>query len=207
MSTRDELAGQLAASLNKQFKDTKVAYFLDGSDTTPTDIKEFISTGSTLLDLAISNRPHGGIAVGRITELNGLESSGKSLVGAHLLAETQKKGGVAVYIDTETAVSQDFLKVIGVDINNMLYLHLETVEDIFAAVEEIVAKVRESSKDRLVTILVDSLAAASTNVEMEADFDKDGWATSKAIIISKAMRKITQMIGRQRVAQIGRAHV
>ena len=43
MSTRDELAGQLAASLNKQFKDTKVAYFLDGSDTTPTDIKEFIS--------------------------------------------------------------------------------------------------------------------------------------------------------------------
>ena len=55
MSTRDELAGQLAASLNKTFKDTKVAYFLDGSDTTPTDIKEFISTGSTLLVLAISN--------------------------------------------------------------------------------------------------------------------------------------------------------
>ena len=162
MSTRDELAGQLAASLNKQFKDTKVAYFLDGSDTTPTDIKEFISTGSTLLDLAISNRPNGGIAVGRISELNGLESSGKSLVGAHLLAETQKKGGVAVYIDTETAVSQDFLKVIGVDINSMLYLHLETVEDIFQAVEEIVSKVRESDKNRLVTILVDSLAAAST---------------------------------------------
>ena len=113
MSTRDDLAGQLAASLNKTFKDTKVAYFLDGSDTTPTDIKEFISTGSTLLDLAISNRPNGGIAVGRISELNGLESSGKSLVGAHLLASTQKRDGVAVYIDTETAVSQDFLKVIG----------------------------------------------------------------------------------------------
>ena len=202
MSTRDELAGQLAASLNKTFKDTKVAYFLDGSDTTPTDIKDFISTGSTLLDLAIANKPNGGIAVGRITEINGLESSGKSLVGAHLLAETQKKGGVAVYIDTETAVSQDFLKVIGVDINSMLYLHLETVEDIFQAIEEIVAKVRESDKDRLVTILVDSLAAASTNVEMEADFDKDGWATSKAIIISKAMRKITQMIGRQKVALV-----
>ena len=202
MSTRDDLAGQLAASLNKTFKDTKVAYFLDGSDTTPTDIKEFISTGSTLLDLAISNRPNGGIAVGRISELNGLESSGKSLVGAHLLAETQKKGGVAVYIDTETAVSQDFLKVIGVDINNMLYLHLETVEDIFEAIEEIVTKVRESDKDRLVTILVDSLAAASTKVELNADFDKDGWATSKAIVISKAMRKITQMIGRQRVALV-----
>jgi|TARA_B100001094_G_scaffold321894_1_gene370382 recombination protein RecA len=202
MSTRDELAGVLADTINKQFKDMKVAYFLDGSDTTPTDIKDFVSTGSTMLDLAISNKPNGGIAVGRITELNGLESSGKSLIGAHMLAETQKKGGVAVYIDTETAVSTEFLSAIGVDTDSMLYLHLETVEDIFHAIEEIVAKVRESDKDRLVTILVDSLAAASTNVEMESDFDKDGWATSKAIIISKAMRKITQMIGRQQIALV-----
>ena len=202
MSTRDELAGVLADTINKQFKDMKVAYFLDGTDTTPTDIKDFVSTGSTMLDLAISNKPDGGIAVGRITELNGLESSGKSLLGAHMLAETQKKGGVAVYIDTETAVSTEFLSAIGVDVESMLYLHLETVEDIFHAIEEIVAKVRESDKDRLVTILVDSLAAASTNVEMEADFDKDGWATSKAIIISKAMRKITQMIGRQQIALV-----
>jgi recombination protein RecA len=202
MSVKDDLAGVLADSLNKKFKDYKVAYFLNGTQETPTDIKEFISTGSTMLDLSISNRPNGGIAVGRITEINGLESSGKSLVGAHVLAETQKKGGVAVYIDTETAVSEEFLGVIGVDINNMLYLHLETVEDIFEAIEEIVTKVRESDKDRLVTILVDSLAAASTKVELNADFDKDGWATSKAIVISKAMRKITQMIGRQRVALV-----
>ena len=202
MSVKDDLAGVLADSLNKKFKDYKVAYFLDGAQETPTDIKEFISTGSTMLDLAISNRPNGGIAVGRITELNGLESSGKSLVGAHLLSETQKKGGVAVYIDTETAVSEEFLGVIGVDINNMLYLHLETVEDIFEAIEEIVTKVRESDKDRCVTILVDSLAAASTKIEMDADFDKDGYATSKAIIISKAMRKITQLIGRENVALV-----
>ena len=202
MSTRDELAGVLADTLNKQFKDMKVAYFLDGSDTTPTDIKDFVSTGSTMLDLAISNKPNGGIAVGRITEINGLESSGKSLIGAHILAETQKKGGVAVYIDTETSVSTEFLEAIGLDVESMLYLHLETVEDIFSAIEEIVAKVRESDKDRLVTILVDSLAAATTKVELEAEFDKDGWATAKAIIISKAMRKITQMIGRQKIALV-----
>ena len=202
MSTRDELAGVLADTLNKQFKDMKVAYFLDGTDTTPTDIKDFVSTGSTMLDLAISNKPNGGIAVGRITEINGLESSGKSLLGAHILAETQRKGGVAVYIDTETSVSTEFLGAIGVDVDSMLYLHLETVEDIFEAVEEIVAKVRESDKERLVTILVDSLAAATTKVELEADFDKDGWATSKAIVISKAMRKITQMIGRQKIALV-----
>ena len=201
-SVHDVLADTLADSLNKKFKDNKVAYFLDGTDQTPTDIKDFISTGSSMLDLAISNKPDGGIAVGRITEINGLESSGKSLLGAHILAETQKKGGVAVYIDTETSVSQEFMQVIGIDMNKMLYLHLETVEDIFEAIEEIVTKVRESDKDRLVTILVDSLAAATTKVEMESDFDKDGWATAKAIVISKAMRKITQMIGRQRIALV-----
>ena len=200
--TKDDLANILADGLNKKFKNYKVAYFLDGSDTTPTDIREFLSTGSSILDLAISNRPNGGIAVGRITEINGLESSGKSLLGAHILAETQKKDGVAVYIDTETAVSEEFLKVIGVDSQKMLYLHLETVEDIFEAIEEIVTKVRESDKNRLVTILVDSVAAASTKFEIEADFDKDGYATHKAIIISKALRKITQMIGRQRVALV-----
>ena len=202
MSTRDELAGVLADTLNKQFKDMKVAYFLDGTDITPTDIKDFVSTGSTMLDLAISNKPNGGVAVGRITEINGLESSGKSLLGAHILAETQRKGGVAVYIDTETSVSTEFLGAIGIDVESMLYLHLETVEDVFSAIEEIVAKVRESDKNRLVTILVDSLAGATTKVELEAAFDKDGWATAKAIIISKAMRKITQMIGRQKIALV-----
>ena len=202
MSVNDVLANVLADSLNKKFKDTKVAYFLDGTDTTPTDIKDFISTGSSMLDLAIANKPNGGIAVGRITEINGLESSGKSLLGAHILAETQKKDGIAVYIDTETSVSQEFLEVIGLDMGKMLYLHLETVEDIFEAIEEIVIKVRESDKDRLVTIMVDSLAGASTKVEMEADFNKDGWATAKAIIISKAMRKITQLIGKQRIALV-----
>ena len=202
LAVKDELAQVLADNLNKNFKNNRVAYFLDGSDSTPTDIKEFISTGSSILDLAISNRPNGGIAVGRITEINGLESSGKSLIGTHILAETQKKGGLAVYIDTETSVSREWLETIGIDVQNLLYLHVETVEDIFECIENIVTKIRESDRDRLVTILVDSLAAASTKVEMDADFDKDGWATAKAIVISKAMRKITQMIGRERVALV-----
>ena len=202
VAVKDELAQVLADNLNKQFKDTKVAYFLDGSNATPTDVKEFISTGSSILDLAISNRPNGGIAVGRITEINGLESSGKSLIGTHILSETQKKGGLAVYIDTETSVSREWLETIGVNVQDLLYLHVETVEDIFQCIENIVTKIRESDRDRLVTILVDSLAGASTKVEMEADFEKDGWATSKAIIVSKAMRKITQMVGRERIALI-----
>ena len=202
MSNRDELAEVIASELNKQFKSHQVAYFLDGVEETPTDVTDWISTGSSLLDLAISNKPHGGFAAGRIAEINGLESSGKSLIGAHALATTQRKDGLAVYIDTESSVSSEFLQAIGIDTDNMLYVHLETVEDIFDTIETIVIKTRESSKDKLVTILVDSLAAASTKVEMDADFDKDGWATAKAIIISKAMRKITNLIARQKVCLI-----
>ena len=202
MSNKVALASQIADSLNKKFKGQKIAYFLDGKSQTPTDIDEFISTGSSMLDLSISNQPNGGIAVGRITEINGLSSTGKSLLGAHILAETQKKDGVAVYIDTETSVSREFLQAIGCDVGNLLYLHVETVEEIFEVIEDIILKIRESSKDKLVTILVDSLAAASTKVEMDSDYDKDGWATSKAIIISKAMRKITQMIGRNKVTLV-----
>ena len=198
----DDLAGLLADSLNKKFKDFKVAYFLDGTEDTPTDLTEWISTGSSILDLAISNRKNGGLPVGRITELTGLVASGKSLLAAHVLANTQKKDGLAVYIDTENAMNEEFARCIGIDVSKMLYIQLETVEDIFEVVENIITKVRESNKDRLVTIVVDSVAAATTKVEQSDDFDQQGWATQKAIILSKAMRKITQMIGRQRVCLV-----
>ncbi len=199
---RDDLAGTLADTLNKKFSDVKVAYFLDGTEETPTDLTEWISTGSSLLDLAISNRPNGGIPVGRITEITGMEASGKSLISAHLLANTQKKDGLAVYIDTENALNEEFARAIGIDVSKMLYIQLETVEDIFEVIESIIMKVRESSKDRLVTICVDSVAAATTKLEQAADYEKDGWATAKALVLSKAMRKITQLIGRQRICLV-----
>lgn len=199
----DDLASLLADSLNKQTKDGKIAYFLDDdSSDAPTNVKDWLSTGNAMLDVAISNRPYGGLPVGRITEITGLEQSGKSLLSAHLLAETQRKGGVAVLIDTETAVSREFLEAIGVDITKLLYVSVDTVEGIFEACETIIEQVRKGDKDRLVTIVVDSVAAASSKKEMEADYDKDGYATDKAIIISKAMRKITNMIGRQSIALV-----
>lgn len=201
---RNELAQLIADSLNKMNKDSaQVAYFLDGSETTPTDFTDFVSVGSTKLDIAISNRPHGGIAVGRITELTGLEASGKSLVSAHILASAQKAGGIGVLIDTEISTNKEFLRAIGVDTKALVYSNLETVEDIFDAIVTIIENVRTSAnKDKLVVIVVDSVAAASTKQEMEADFSKAGYATGKAIIISMAMRKITQMIGRQRIALV-----
>ncbi len=196
-----DLAEVLAESLNKQSKEQKVAYFLDTEDA-PTNVEGWISTGASMLDVAISNRPYGGLPVGRITEVTGLEQSGKSLLSAHLLAETQKLGGVAVLIDTETAVSREFLDAIGVDVSKLLYVSADSVEQIFEFIETIIEKVRLTSKDKYVTIVVDSVAAASTKKEMEADYDKDGYATDKAIIISKAMRKITNMIGRQKITLV-----
>lgn len=129
-------------------------------------------------------------------------NSGKSLIIAHAMANTQKKGGLAVYIDTENALSEEFLRAVGVDVANMLYIPLETIEDAFEAIENIIETVRKSSKNRLVTIALDSVSAATTKLEQDADYDKDGWATAKAIIMSKAMRKITNIIAKQRVLLI-----
>ena len=200
---KTDLADILVDSLNKKQKDQKIAFYLDDdSEGAPTNVNGWISTGAAMLDVAISNRPYGGIPVGRITELTGLEQSGKSLLSAHLLAETQKQGGIAVLIDTETAVSREFFDAIGVDVSKLLYVSVDTVEDIFETIETIIEKVREKDAQKLVTIVVDSVAAASTKKEMEADYDKDGYATDKAIIISKAMRKITNTIGRQKIAVI-----
>ena len=201
-SDRDELAQVIHDSLNKLSKEGQIAYFLDGQEETPTDLTDFISTGNTMLDIAISNRPHGGIAVGRITELTGLEASGKSLVAASILANTQKRGGIAVLIDTENAVNPEFFNAVGLDLKMLHYIPADTVEEVFDRITHLIEKIRSSKKDILVTIVVDSVAAASTSTEMAADFTKDGYATAKAIIISKAMRKITNLIGREKIALI-----
>jgi recombination protein RecA len=201
-SNRDDLIDLLQNELNKANKDGgKIAYRLDEQDN-PADITDWISTGSSILDLAISNRPHGGLPVGKMVEFNGLEGTGKSLVSAHVVADTQKKGGIAVVIDTENAAAPEFWKSLGVNLSKLLYVQCETVEDIFEQMEKMIAIVRKSNKDRILTIIVDSVAAASTKAELESDHGKDGYATGKSIIISKAMRKITNMIGKQKVLTV-----
>lgn len=198
-TTRDDLASLIKDTLNKSQKDGgKVAHFLDEQED-PSMISDWISTGSTLLDLSISNRPNGGLPVGRIVELNGLESTGKSLVCAHLCAETQKKGGVAIYLDTESAAAPDFWKALGVKLENLVYVRPFTIEEVFEYVEGIISKVRASNKDRLVTIIVDSIAGATTEKEAESNHGVDGYNTAKALIIGKAMRRITDVISKQRI--------
>jgi recombination protein RecA len=194
----DDLASVLKFALNEKL-DTKSLnsfYSLEDPDN-PTNVKEFISTGVDVLDLAISNRPHGGLPVGRIVEITGLEQTGKSVFCASVIAETQKKGGLGVYIDTENAVSKEFFEMLGVDISpdKFLYGSISTIEDVFETVETVIIKSNEKKNNRLVTICVDSVAATTTLVEMESGFSKDGYATTKALVISKAMRKLTQLVG------------
>lgn len=198
----DSLAKSLADTINKQFEDFKAAHFLDGSEETKaaTEVTEWISTGDDILDLRISNRPHGGIPAGKISEFFGGESSGKSLLLGHLIVETQKKGGVAVLIDTESSAQPEFLDAIGVDTSRLVYAQLETLEDAFLTAENIITKIRETDKDKLVLICIDSIAGATTKIEMEQEYDKEGYATAKALVMSKAMRKITNLIARQKIA-------
>ena len=201
MGKNDDLATVIAEQLNKS-AGSKIAWFLGKDYDAPTHFHDFISTGSSLLDIAISNRKHGGIACGRITELQGNEASGKSLLAAHMLADTQRRGGVAVLIDTETAVNYDFFDAVGLDMKKMVYVTENRIENIFDQIEAIVETVRKASKDKLVCIVVDSVTGATTEQEAEKSHGIDGYATGKAIIISKALRKITKLIGDQKIALV-----
>lgn len=196
---RDELATLLQKELNKAQKDgSKVAYFLDEDDN-PWDILEWVSTGATMLDLAISNRPHGGLPVGKIVELSGLEGTGKSLLCGHLIAETQKRGGLAVFYDSESAIDQAYWKALGIDVKSVLARRFTTLEELFNDLELCIGIFRKTNKDRLLTIFVDSIAQASIEKEMEAEHGIDGYNTGKSLILGKAMRKITNLIAKQRI--------
>lgn len=196
---RDEMALLIQKELNKAQKDgTKVSFFLDEDDN-PVDVKEWVSTGSTLLDLAISNRPHGGFPVGRMVELSGLESTGKSLICAQIMAETQKRGGQAVFFDSESSVDKRFWEALGVKISNVNYQPFTTLEQLFNMIELVIGIFRKKFPDRLLTIFIDSVAQASVESEMESEHGVSGYNTGKAIILSKAMRKITNLVSNQRV--------
>jgi recombination protein RecA len=200
----EKLVRNIAKMINGSSSDgTNFAFILgDEAEDDPSKIIDWVPSGNDELDLAMANRPNGGYPVGRITEITGLEGSGKTLLAMHALAETQKKGGVAVFIDTESSLDLNFVRAIGVKAEQLCYISCDHVEEIFDHLEKIIGKVRQDTKDKLVTIVVDSVSAASCLTEMESDHGKDGYATAKAIIISKAMRKITQMIARQRVCLI-----
>lgn len=197
----NEMADALIASINKK-SDVKIAFKLSDPDA-PTHATEFISFGSIGLDISVANRKGGGVPVGKITELSGQEGAGKSLLAASISANTQKQGGIAVYIDTESSATEEFFQAQGVDTtNNFVYLQINRIEEVFGAMDDIIDKIREQDHDVLCSIVVDSVAATASNAEMAADYTKQGYNTDKALVISMAMRKLTEKIARERIAVI-----
>jgi hypothetical protein len=182
----------------KDIKPTQHSILCETGEYSLVDRIDFIGQ-YPIVDITVDDDEHAYFGNGMLNH-----NSGKSLIGAQMIANTQLRGGVGVLIDTETAVNAEFFKAVGIDMNKLVYVQLQTVEEIFDAITVIIESVRKDpkKKDKLVTIVVDSVAAASTKKEMEADFGKDGYATDKAIIISKAMRKITGLLGRERIALV-----
>lgn len=195
---QDNLVNVLLKKLNENSDGGCTAYLLDEIDS-PSYVKDWISTGSHLLDIAISNRPHGGLPVGRIVEFSGEEGSGKSLFCAHIAKNTQDKGGNVVYIDTEAATSPEFWRSFGLDLHKMVVINVSTIEEVFEKLELTIGYFRQASKNVPLTVIVDSIAGVSTELELEGGYGKDGYGTGKALTLSKAMRKITQMISNQNV--------
>jgi recombination protein RecA len=201
-ASRDKLATFLQKALNGRQKDgQKVAYFLDEKED-PSNVIDWVSTGCTMLDLAICNRPNAGLPAGRISEFNGLESSGKSLLCAHIIAETQKKGGFAVMLDPEYAAAPDFWTALGVSVKDLLYVPCSYLEEMLGHLEAIIGETRKENPDRLVTIITDSIASVPTKKELEADYDAAGYGTDKSKLLSLAMRKLNGLIARQRICAV-----
>ena len=198
--TSKTIATNVVNMLKKEFGDTS-AFFLDDSENnTVLDVTDWVPTGSSLLDLVISNRPYGGVPAGKIIEIYGLESTGKSMLGAHILRETQKKGGIGVYIDNEHSSDSRFLQAIGVDIKNLIVGQTNTIEECFEFLETMVNIVREKDNNTLVTIVVDSIAGMPTKDELSGSFSVEGYGGSpKAKFLGLAMRRITGMISKQRI--------
>ncbi|MAE82920.1 MAG: hypothetical protein CMB80_09310 [Flammeovirgaceae bacterium] len=193
----DDFTSDLIQSLNKEHG-SKVAYNL-AYDISPTHVKRWISTGSKQLDYIISNRRDGGLPEGRIIEIFGPPSIGKSHLAIQIARSTQHMGGIVVYIDTENATSVENLSALGVDIEKrFVYVDTHCTEEVLSIAEATIMKAKAMDKDIPVTIVWDSVAASSPKAELVGDYDKDSIGL-QARAISKGMRKITGVIGNQNV--------
>ena len=153
---------------------------------------EVISTGILPLDIALGV---GGIPRGRIIEIYGPESSGKTTVTLHMIAEAQRQGGVAAFIDAEHALDPIYARNLGVDIDNLLVSQPDTGEQ---ALEIVEALVRSGAID---IIVVDSVAALVPKAEIEGDMG-DAHVGLLARLMSQAMRKLTGIISKSRTTAI-----
>ena len=152
----------------------------------PTEVKEWIPTGSRWLDSIICRGQLAGIPVGKFTEIAGLEATGKSFMAAQIAANAQKMGMNVVYMDSESAIDPGFLERTGCDLENLIYVQAQNVEHVLETVEAVL----DSGAERTLFIW-DSLALTPTVSDVEGDFNPNSTMAVKARVLSKGMSKLT----------------
>ena len=147
---------------------------------------EYIPTGALALDIALGI---GGVPKGRVIEIYGPESSGKTTLAQHIVAESQKKGGIAAFIDAEHALDPEYARNLGVNVDELLISQPDTGEQALEITEELV---RSGAID---VIVIDSVAALVPKAEIEKAMDEQQMGL-QARLMSKALRKLTGIVGK-----------
>lgn len=163
------------------------------------EVKIRINSGSMLLNMILSNSPDGGWPCGRIVEVFGPNSSGKSTLGYVAMANAQAAGGIAIYIDLEKTGNPDFMRLLGINLDELITTDIREVENIFTAIERNLVTIAASPKykDKPVMIVVDSVTALLTDVESEAGYQFNmNVSMAKAKMIGIALRKIVPYLSK-----------
>jgi recombination protein RecA len=169
-------------ALNKK-AGRKIAHSLQEDN--PTEVKEWIPTGSRWLDSIICKGQLAGIPVGKISEIAGLEATGKSFMAAQIAANAQKMGIDVVYFDSESAIDPFFLERTGCDLERLTYIQAENVEFVLETIEELLAA------NNKWLFIWDSLALTPSISDLEGDFNPQSSMAMKPRILSKGMSKLT----------------
>jgi recombination protein RecA len=174
---------------------TEIAFSL--SEDNPTDVKQWISTGSRWLDNIICKGKRGGIPMGKVVELAGLESTGKSYMAAQIAANAQKMGIDVVYFDSESAIDSAFLEGVGCDLSEepaensgwFMYTQAHSVEVVLEMIEEMLG-----TNTNPMLFIWDSVAQTPCEADIAGDFNPLATMALKPRILSKGVQKLTQPI-------------
>ena len=152
----------------------------------PTEVNDWIPTGSRWLDSIICKGKLAGIPVGKVTEIAGLEATGKSYMAAQVAANAQKMGIDVIYFDSESAIDPTFLENAGCDVETILYVQAQSVEFVLETIEDLLA----NNENRMLFIW-DSLALTPAISDVEGDFNPQSSMAVKARILAKGMSTLT----------------
>ena len=188
MARAKKKLGRLSISDMKSLINKKAGAELafDLSEDNPTDVTAWIPTGSRWLDSMICRGKYAGIPGGKIVEIAGLESTGKSYMASQIAANAQKMGITVVYFDSESAIDSAFLEKAGCDTNELLYVQAQNVEFVLETIEELLG-----SGENKYLFIWDSLALTPAVSDVEGDFDPLSSMAVKARILAKGMSKLT----------------